>query len=510
MSFLRTISGRLTLLYVVIISAVLCAFGGFSYYQASQNKKEQVDDVLNGISARLLISLPGILWNLDQEQLLKVLSAEAASDMVFAIVVSDDSGKITGGVLRGSDGNLTTPTAMPTRAGHSRKMDLSYFEKGKSSPVGSATVFVSTDRLDATLRQSIFWLIGEVVVLDLIIVVALKLGIAALVIRPLAQIKLALQDIAEGEANLTKRLSESSGDEFGEVAHWFNVFIGRLQSVFQQVAVNSALLAQTAEDTLRVSERASSGAEKQKQMTGEMAAAVHHLNEQVIEVSKNASIGSEASVAADEDAKKSHQVIAESIRSTQELAEHVEAVATVVGRLATDTEKIDGVLNVIVEIAGQTNLLALNAAIEAARAGEQGRGFAVVADEVRKLAERTTNSTHEIQEMVTRIKDGNRQASEAMDASRARSEVGVKYSNQAQTVIDGIVASISRISDLNSQVLTATNAQAQAVEGITGSIDRALQLSEETVEVSHHASQASEKLEQLANDLRSLVAEFKT
>lgn len=510
MKYLRTISGRLTLLFVIIISLVLCAFGAFSHFQASQKKQIQIDKELNGVASRLEISLPSLLWNLDQNQLQKVLISESNSELVSAIVIADEAGKITGGLVRTDDGKMVPATAMPILNGPSRKIDLKFNNSGTLTPVGSATILVSTMQLDEALKKNLVWLIVQILALDAIIVVALYLGISAVVITPLTQIKLALQDIAEGDADLTKRLTESRGDEFSEVGHWFNVFIARLQQIFQQISSNSAALNRAAEETLAISDRASSSVEKQNQITEQLAAAVRRLTAHVAAVTQNASVGSDASGAADQEAKKSRAVLAESIRSTQELAEQVATVSLVVQRLAEDTEKIDGILDVIVGIAGQTNLLALNAAIEAARAGEQGRGFAVVADEVRKLAERTTQSTHEIQEMVLRIKDGNGKAVEAMNEGKEKSEISVRYANQAQTVIDGILDSITRISDLNSQILVAANSQTEAVEGISGSVNQALHLSEETVEVSHNTSAAGKKLDSLARQMKSLAEEFKT
>ncbi|MCK0506540.1 methyl-accepting chemotaxis protein [Aromatoleum anaerobium] len=499
----------MTLLYVVIISAVLAAFGGLNYYQASKNRQAQIDKELDQVTGRVQISLPGILWNLDQEQLQKVLVSEAGSELVDGILISDESGKVSGGVVR-ENGQIVAAATVAKHDGPSRQVSLVFNNDGKPTPVGTATVFISTETLDQALRHNLLLILGEILVLDVIIVVALYLGIRAVVVKPLLSVKSALQEIAQGEADLTKRLSERSGDEFAEVAHWFNVFIARLQGVFRQVSENSALLAHAAEDTLHISDRASGHSSMQKQMTEQMAEAVGHLTEQVGEASRNASIGSDAAAAADQEAKKSRQVLTESMRGTQELAEHMAAVGNVVQRLAADTTKIEEVLRVIGDIADQTNLLALNAAIEAARAGEQGRGFAVVADEVRKLAERTTHSTHEIQDMVGRIKEGNRQAVEAMNAGKARGETGVRYANQAQTVIDGILDSITRMSDLNGRILAAANSQNKAVEGISGSIDHALRLSDETVEVSRHAAQASEKLERLAGEMRRLTEEFKT
>ncbi len=509
MRYLGTISGRLALMFVVIVTLVLSASGGISYYQAVKDKNQQVESALSSVAARLQISLPTIMWNLDQDLLIKTLTSEANSDLMHFLVANDESGKVMGGAVRAADGRILAASAMPESAGPVRKIEIHYDNAGKPARVGTVTVAVSTATLDATLQKNLYWLIGQIVALDIIIIVALSAGIAAVVVRPLENIKNALKDIAEGEANLTKRLTEIKGNEFGEVAHWFNVFIARLQEVFRRISENSVQLGRAAEDTSNISERANSGVLQQKELTDAMAESVRRVTQNVAEVSKNAEIGSDASAAADTEAQKSRQVIDESIHSIQGLATQINAAAGVVQQLADDTNRIDGILSVIADIADQTNLLALNAAIEAARAGEQGRGFAVVADEVRKLAERTTHSTHEIREMVVRIKEGSRRAVEAMDAGKSSSDIGVNYANQAQSAIEGIMASITRISQMNAHISKAASEQDSAVSAIADNINDVVGNAKQTAEVSRQTSQASEGLESLAEQLHQLVVQFK-
>ncbi len=511
MHYLKTINGRLTLLFVVIITLVLCAFGAVSYSLAVSERDKQIKSELDSVGERLQTSLPTIMWNLDQNLLIKTLTAEAKSDMIHHLAVLDESGKLMGGVLRSDDGKVASVSKLPEAEGlPTRKVDITYNDAGQAKLVGSVSVSVATASLDAALKKSLWLLLGQIVALDIIIIVSLYLGIAAVVIRPLSNIKHALQDIAEGEADLTKRLTEVRGNEFGEVAHWFNVFIVRLQDVFHQLSKNSVHLSQAAEETSRISERANTGAVQQQALTDSMAESVHRITGQVAEVSRNAETGSDASTAADAEAQKSRQVIDESIRSIQGLANQINSAAGVVQQLADDTNRIDSVLSVIADIADQTNLLALNAAIEAARAGEQGRGFAVVADEVRKLAERTTQSTHEIREMVVRIKEGSGRAVEAMAAGKSSSEVGVRYANQAQGVIDGIMESITRISHLNAEISRAAREQNSAMSVISGNIDDVVGNAKQTAEVSRETSQASEALERLATQMQQLVSQFKS
>ncbi|MBI3776781.1 MAG: HAMP domain-containing protein [Gammaproteobacteria bacterium] len=334
--------------------------------------------------------------------------------------------------------------------------------------------------------------------------------IDALITVPLQRAALAMQDIAEGEGDLTQRLSVKGNDEIAQMSTAFNQFAAKIQEVVSQVTGFTAQLASAASQMAAITETTSAGAKTQHEQTDQVASAVTQMGSTVQEVARNAGEAANAANHADSETANGRDVVSKTVNSINDLAREIDSVSQSINRLCTDSDNIGKVLDVIKSIAEQTNLLALNAAIEAARAGEQGRGFAVVADEVRTLASRTAQSTREIQQMIESLQTGSREAVKAMDGGRAMAQATVKQAAAAGESLDVIAGAVSTITTMNSQIATAMEEQNAVVENINRNIVSISMVSDQTAEGAQQTAKASDQLSHLAVDLQKLLAQFKT
>ena len=333
--------------------------------------------------------------------------------------------------------------------------------------------------------------------------------IARAVLKPLRTVIDRLRDIAEGEADLTKRVDETRKDELGELGKWFNVFVKNMQQILTDVRGASNQVAAAATEIAASSEEMARGMDQQSGQVTQIGSAVAEMSSSVIEVAKKSSQASEQATKAGQQATEGGSVVEQTVVGMQAINEAVSAGAVSVTELGKRGEQIGEIIKVINDIADQTNLLALNAAIEAARAGEHGRGFAVVADEVRKLAERTTKATEEVAGSIRAIQDETRTAVERMTTGTQQVEVGVEKANAAGITLKGIVASANDVASMIQSIAAASEQQSSASEQISRSLESISSVTREATAGASQAAQASTELSSKAEQLRSMVARFK-
>ncbi len=318
-----------------------------------------------------------------------------------------------------------------------------------------------------------------------------------------------LDAIADGDGDLTRRLDARGRDEIADLARAFNRFAEKVRSLVAGVAGSSAQVAAAAGQMSAITEASNGSVARQRAEIEQVATSMNEMTATVQEVARNAAHAASSAETADEQVLQGQRVVRDTVAAIEGVASEVEGAVAVMQRLEVESESISAVLDVISGVAEQTNLLALNAAIEAARAGEHGRGFAVVADEVRTLASRTQTSTGEIQQVIERLQAGAREATAVMQRSQTRVQDSVKQAQQAGVSLNEITGSVANINDMNTQIASAAEEQSAVSEEINRNVVNINQVAASVTEAASQTAEAGNQLAHLAADLQSSVAQFK-
>lgn len=364
------------------------------------------------------------------------------------------------------------------------------------------------DDMQAEFREQALRAVGILFVITLALV-ALVMLIARSIARPLDEAVNAMANIASGEADLTRNLDNHGNDELTALASHFNGFTGKLRGVIGESLQAASTLDQASHSLGEIATNAQLHSQQQSQQMELVATAINEVSYAVQDVAKNAEHAASEVRQAEQQALQGQQNIDGSLRQIGQLSETISQAVEVIRTLAQESTQIGSVLEVIRAIAEQTNLLALNAAIEAARAGEQGRGFAVVADEVRLLAQRTQQSTAEIHSMIERLQTNSEAAVKVINASSLASQQTVEQARQAGESLSQIAGALRNITGLNASIASATLQQSHVVDDINQNVTQAASLAHENALAADQSSAASQHLEQLASQLNRLLGQFR-
>ncbi|MBF8779391.1 methyl-accepting chemotaxis protein [Pseudomonas fulva] len=365
---------------------------------------------------------------------------------------------------------------------------------------------IQLERRDIESAQARTWQVGATLLAMLFGILAAVL-ITRQITRPLQETLAAVERIAGGD--LSQQMQVTRRDELGVLQQGIARMGTTLRELIRGIRDGVTQLSGAAQELSAVTEQTSSGANAQKVETDQVATAMHEMAATVQEVARNAEHASRAATQADDEAKAGDQVVNEAIAQIERLAQEVHRSSAAMGELQQESQRIGSVMDVIKSVAEQTNLLALNAAIEAARAGEAGRGFAVVADEVRGLAQRTQQSTEEIEALIASLQSGTQQVATVMLDSTTLTDSSVELARKAGASLGNITNTVASIQAMNQQIAAAAEQQGVVAEEISRSVLNVRDVSEQTAAASNETAASSVELARLGARLQTLVSEFR-
>ncbi|WP_303878607.1 methyl-accepting chemotaxis protein [Stutzerimonas kunmingensis] len=456
--------------------------------------------------------------DLGLKALVEIINALDFNGMGYAFLVSGD-----GKILVHPDSSRVMKSLGELFPGHAPSLDANYaevdldgqtrilsFSRVQGLPSVTWYVGISLDKDAAYASLASFRTTALVATVAAVAFILVLLGMLIRVLmRPLTDMGRAMANIAEGEGDLTRRLAVQSRDEFGELATAFNRFVERIHESIREVSSATLQVNEVAQRVLSASNASMANSDEQASRTNSVAAAINELGAAAQEIARNAADASQQASGARHQAEDGRQVVEQNIAAMRELSAKISASCGQIEALNAKTVDIGQILEVIKGISEQTNLLALNAAIEAARAGEAGRGFAVVADEVRNLAHRTQSSAQEIQQMIEQLQVGASASVQTMTESQRQSESSVSIADRAGERLGEVTQRIGEIDGMNQSVATATEEQTAVIESLNMDITEINTLNQQGVENLQSTLRACGDLDQQARRLKQLVDSFR-
>ena len=414
---------------------------------------------------------------------------------------------------------IRTEREADTRNGRRTAMDLSFGSSAEAfqgmrgkikEMVEYSNIIANKSSLDSSVSvHEAFMTVLALSGLFIFAFISISILFPKMIVSPMKDLISRINDLAGGGGDLTKKIHIQSEDEIGEMGHSVNHFIDSLRALLGQIINLGNQFADQAKSLEKLSKRNKKVTDGAMEETDLLATSITQMSASVHEVASNANSAASQAQQANDESQSGKKVVEAAKQVISSLSEEVQHSAKVIEQLKNDATSIDDVVNVIRGIAEQTNLLALNAAIEAARAGEQGRGFAVVADEVRALASRTQSSTEEIQEMICDLQESADQAFTTMQKGKVRAETAESHSNQAKTSLDNINNAIAQMADMNTQIAAAAEEQSMVSSEISENAHKLSMFSKEAAELSEGVSDSTNSLSRMAAQLKSQLSNFR-
>lgn len=504
-----SIRGQIISFSLLVVSLVLITIGFYNYTSKKSLLIDNIYKQANSTISRLEFSLPPQVWNFELDFMKKSIESEMQIEYISAIIVLNDKEFIAGYKRNKNKEVISIDSSTGFDSGSKLSRDLTYLEDDKANPVGIVQLVIDETVIAPALKRVLIEQIIQGIILELIICSLIFFTVWRFVLSPIAKVNQAIRNIASGEGDLTQRLGTNSSKEMNLLAEGVNIFISNLQCIVKNLRLTSDDLQDTSRDNYQIIDQTTQNAITQQAEIEVIAAATSEMSATTEGIATNANEASQAANKANQKAVDGASVVERAIQSIELLEEEIVQVDQATQQLITEGNNIAKVLDVIKNISEQTNLLALNAAIEAARAGEAGRGFAVVADEVRNLAFKTGESTDEIQRSVLKLNESSNAAKIVIANLRDQVSQNVVAVSQAGVSINDIVSDIDHINNMNNHIAEASQEQKHVINEINENIVNVFSASEVSAEISKEAINKSNKIEELALKMQETIKTFK-
>jgi methyl-accepting chemotaxis protein len=491
------------------LTILLVILGTIGYNNTKSDLEHAASADAQHVIDRLSENLPISIWNFDASTAGKSIDSEITSDFINSITIISNN-EVFMSRAKSLDGKITESQNSPRTSAFTLTKQLEFEEDGTINPVGELSIVYNQDRTESALNDAFNLEILRIILLDIAAAILVTLIIRSSVIRPITSIRNAIEDIAQGNGDLTKRLPEKGVRELAQLSGSFNAFVTRLDKLVKNINITSLLMADKSKDGQLHVESIRVELSNQKQEIDLVASASTELSSSTEMVAGNAKQAAESAKVANTSAQESHHIVDDAVSTIRSLSNEINQISDIIQTLVKEGENIGAVSGVIQGIAEQTNLLALNAAIEAARAGEQGRGFAVVADEVRTLAQRTQQSTEEINQMINRLQKSTEVADLAIRKGNENAESSVSKIEQAGQSITAVAEHVNSINEMNSQISQAASEQNSVIAELNKNIVNISHNADSTSELADKTSNTSSTSMEIALELNEQMNSFKT